>query len=73
MTEPDERLPDAGAAEPASDSDLEAAEEYAESVPVDPTPDQVNEYLRLVGDPDAVEADPDPAELPDAPDLPAEE
>lgn len=40
-------------AEPAPD----VAEEYAESIPIDPTPDQVEHYLELVGDPDA--ADPD--------------
>jgi hypothetical protein len=35
-------------AEPAPD----VAEEYAESIPIDPTPDQVEHYLELVGDPD---------------------
>jgi hypothetical protein len=65
MTEPDEQLPNAGSAEPADDADLEAAEEYAENVPIDPAPDQVNEYLRLVGDPEA-EPEPDVEALPDA-------
>jgi len=36
--------------------DADVAEEYAESVPLDPTPDQVEHYLELVGD-----EDPDPA------------
>ena len=39
-------------AEPAPD----VAEEYAESIPIDPTPDQVEHYLELVGDPDAADA-----------------
>ena len=64
MTEPDERLPNPGTAEPASEHDPELAEEYAESVPIDPAPDEVAEYLRIVGDEDAVPADPDPADLP---------
>lgn len=52
MTEPDERLPRAGSAQPASDHDPELAEAYAESVPVDPTPDEIATYLQLVGDPE---------------------
>jgi hypothetical protein len=30
--------------------DADVAEEYAESVPLDPTPEQVEHYLDLVGD-----------------------
>jgi hypothetical protein len=47
-------------AEPAPD----VAEEYAESIPIDPTPDQVEHYLELVGDADdsaATEASDDAA------------
>jgi hypothetical protein len=36
--------------EPAPD----VAEEYAESIPIDPTPEQVEHYLELAGDPDAL-------------------
>jgi hypothetical protein len=49
MTTPDERLPAAGTAEPGSEHDPEAAEAYAESVSVDPTHDQINEYLKIAG------------------------
>jgi hypothetical protein len=49
MTTPDERLPVAGTAEPASDHDPEAAEAYAESVSIDPSYDEVNEYLKIAG------------------------
>ena len=52
MTEPDERLPRAGAAQPSSEHDPERAEEYAESVAIDPSPDEIATYLELVGDPD---------------------
>ncbi|HEY6793088.1 MAG TPA: hypothetical protein VI248_00220 [Kineosporiaceae bacterium] len=50
MTEPDERLPAAGTAEPAGEHDPEAAEDFAEAAPLDPAPDDVNHYLKLVGD-----------------------
>lgn len=50
MTEPDERLPNPGAAEPATEHDPEAAEEYAQSVPIDPTPEQIDTYLEIEGD-----------------------
>jgi hypothetical protein len=50
MTAPDERLPRAGAAEPGSAHDPEAAEAYAESVGVDPTPEEIDTYLQLAGD-----------------------
>jgi hypothetical protein len=36
--------------EPGAEPDADVAEEYAESVPLDPTPEQVEHYLELVGD-----------------------
>jgi hypothetical protein len=35
---------------PGVEPHADVAEEYAESVPVDPTPEQVEHYLDLVGD-----------------------
>ena len=49
MTTPDERLPVVGMAEPGSEHDPEAAEAYAESVGIDPSPDEINEYLKIAG------------------------
>ncbi len=49
MTTPDEQLPVAGAAEPDSRHDLEDAEAYAESVSIDPSPDEIDEYLKIAG------------------------
>ncbi len=49
-TDPLTQDPDA-AAEP--DPDL--AEEYAEALPVDPTPEQVEHYLELAGAPEALD------------------
>jgi hypothetical protein len=49
MTTPDERLPAAGTAEPGSEHDPEAAEAYAESVGIDPSQDEINEYLKIAG------------------------
>ncbi|HKR50489.1 MAG TPA: hypothetical protein VJT72_13120 [Pseudonocardiaceae bacterium] len=49
MTTPDERLPIASTAEPGSEHDPEVAEAYAESVSVDPTQDEINEYLKIAG------------------------
>jgi hypothetical protein len=49
MTTPDEQLPLAGTAEPGSWHDPEAAEAYAESVGIDPSPDEINEYLEIAG------------------------
>ena len=49
MTTPDARLPDAGIAEPGSEHDPEAAEAYAQSVGLDPSPDEINEYLKIAG------------------------
>ncbi|RZS91268.1 hypothetical protein EV189_0505 [Motilibacter rhizosphaerae] len=39
-----------GTAEPSSEHDPEFAEEYAESVGVDPSPEQIEHYEELVGD-----------------------
>jgi len=54
MTTPDERLPVAGTAESGSehdpeDHDPEVAEAYAESVGIDPSHDEINEYLKIAG------------------------
>jgi hypothetical protein len=50
MTEPDERLPMAGTAEPTGDRDPEALEALAESMGTDPSPQQVEEYREAIGD-----------------------
>lgn len=50
MTEPDERLPVAGTAEASGERDPEALEALAESMGTDPTPQQVEEYQRAIGD-----------------------
>jgi hypothetical protein len=39
-----------GGVEPGTEPDADLAEEYAESVPLDPTPEQVEHYLELVGE-----------------------
>jgi hypothetical protein len=39
-----------GDVEAGAEPDADVAEEYAESVPLDPTPEQVEHYLDLVGD-----------------------
>jgi hypothetical protein len=49
MTTPDERLPVADTAEPGSEHDPEAAEAYAEAVGIDPSPDEIDEYLKIAG------------------------
>jgi hypothetical protein len=49
MTSPDEELPRAGTAEPGSEHDPEAAEAYAESVSIDPTPQEIDAYLEIAG------------------------
>lgn len=49
MTTPDERLPVAGTAESGSEHDPEVAEAYAESVGIDPSHDEINEYLKIAG------------------------
>ena len=51
MTAPDERLPMAGTAEPGdAERDPERLEALAESMGTDPTPQQVEEYRRAIGD-----------------------
>jgi hypothetical protein len=45
MTSPDEELSFAGTAEPGSEHDPEAAEVYAESVGVDPSPEEIDAAL----------------------------
>jgi hypothetical protein len=42
-----------GEVEAGVEPDADLAEEYAESVPLDPTPEQVEHYLELVGEDDA--------------------
>lgn len=49
MTRPDERLPVADTAESGSEHDPEAAEAYAESVGIDPSHDEIDEYLKIAG------------------------
>ncbi|HYY11229.1 MAG TPA: hypothetical protein VE781_09830 [Kineosporiaceae bacterium] len=41
-----------GHVEAGVEPDPDLAEEFAESVPLDPTPDQVEHYLELVGEDD---------------------
>jgi hypothetical protein len=50
MTAPDERLPDAGTAEPGFEHDPERAEAFAEAVGTDPTPQEIDTYLEIAGD-----------------------
>ena len=51
MTEPDERLPMAGTAEPGGgEHDPERLEALAESMGIDPSPQQVEEYREALGD-----------------------
>jgi len=50
MTEPDERLPMAGSAEPTGDRDPERLEQLAESMGIDPSPQQIEEYRAAIGD-----------------------
>jgi hypothetical protein len=57
MTEPDERLPFSGTAEPSGDHDPEAIEEVAEQMPIDPSPQQVDAYRAALGDDGAPEPD----------------
>jgi hypothetical protein len=51
MTTHDVRLRRSGTAEPGSEHDPEAAEAYAQSVGIDPSPDEINEYLKIAGAP----------------------
>jgi hypothetical protein len=48
-TADDGQLPATGMAEPGSEHDPEAAEAYAESVSIDPSHDEINEYLKIAG------------------------
>ena len=50
MTEPDERLPVAGTAEPSGERDPERLEELAEQMGTDPSPQQVDAYRAAIGD-----------------------
>lgn len=62
MTTPDDKLPMAGTAESGTQHDPEAAEAYAESVGIDPSPDEINEYLKIAGaTPLGDQSDPTPA------------
>jgi hypothetical protein len=49
MPTPDEQLPATGGADQGSVHDPEAAEAYAESVGIDPSPDEIDEYLKIAG------------------------
>ncbi len=49
MPTPDEQLPATRTAEQGSEHDPEAAEAYAESVSIDPSPDEIDEYLKIAG------------------------
>jgi hypothetical protein len=51
MTTPDDQPPNLDTAETAGEHDPEVAEAYAESVGVDPSPDEIQEYLKIVGAP----------------------
>ena len=42
-------------ADPGAEPDPDVAEEYAESVPIDPTPHQVEHYLELAGSDEAID------------------
>jgi hypothetical protein len=61
MTIPDGQRSTSDTAEPGSAHDPEVAESYAESVGVDPSQDEIQEYLKMAGappltdQPDAVE------------------
>jgi hypothetical protein len=61
MTIPDEPRSAFDTAEPGSEHDPEVAESYAESVGVDPSQDEIQQYLKMAGappltdQPDAVE------------------
>ncbi len=49
MPMPDEQPPASSTAEQGSVHDPEAAEAYAESVSIDPSPDEIDEYLKIAG------------------------
>ena len=50
MTEPDERLPFAGTAEPSGEHDPERLEQIAEKMGTDPSPQDVDAYRAAIGD-----------------------
>ncbi|CAA9338395.1 MAG: hypothetical protein AVDCRST_MAG07-2229 [uncultured Frankineae bacterium] len=50
MTEPDERLPFAGTAEPSGEHDPERLEQIAEQMGTDPSPQDVDAYRAAIGD-----------------------
>ncbi len=56
MTEPDERLPNAGTAEPSGDHDPERLQAIAEGMPIDPSPQQVEAYREAIGDDGALDS-----------------
>jgi hypothetical protein len=49
VTTPDEGPSVAGTAQPGNEHDPEVAEAYAESVSIDPSHDEINEYLKIAG------------------------
>ena len=51
-------MPEGSVAEGSGLHDPEVAEEYAESVGVDPTPEEIDKYQELVGDAPSEEASP---------------
>ncbi len=55
MTTPDEQSPNPDTAETAGKHDPEVAEAYAESVGIDPSPDEIQEYLKMVGAPPLID------------------
>ena len=55
MTTPDEQSPNPDTAEISGKHDPEVAEEYAESVGIDPSPDEIQEYLKMVGAPPLID------------------
>ena len=50
MTEPDERLPFAGTAEPTGEHDPERLAQLAEQMGIDPSPQDVDAYRQAIGD-----------------------
>jgi len=55
MTTPDEQPPNPDTAEITGKHDPEVAEEYAESVGIDPSADEIQEYLEMVGAPPLID------------------
>jgi hypothetical protein len=65
MTIPDEQRPTFDTVESGSRHDPEVAESYAESIGVDPSPDEIQEYLKMIGAP-ALTEQPDTAQTDDS-------